>query len=324
MAMRRWVYSALPGKIEDNLQLSQHELPKHFQHPPKGKYLVKVLTVSLNPVDYKLPESPIESRAVRLRKPATPGMDFCGSLNGKTVCGRLAWPDQYGTLGSHILVGEEDFAFTSLNNVDAATLGIAPLTAYQSIAPYVKGGDRVVIFGGSGGVGTFSIQVAKLLGCYVAAICSSRNAELCRSLGADEVIDYTQADPVTQLATLEPFDLAVDNVGQDTTLHKRSAAFLRPEARFVLVSAMLGSVSGILSMAESRLRPRWLGGARNRWSLMLCQNNKQQLEQIVAWVEAGKMKTVVDEIFDFENAPAAIAKLRTGRARGKIVVKVQS
>lgn len=321
-----WTYASFAGKLEKSLELSTITTPEHFITPKSGKVLVEVLASSLNPADYKIPESPIESRVVALRKPASPGMDFCGRLvmqPQRLVFGRLPWPAQYGTLSQYILVTESDLVDVpnDVNILQAAALPIAALTAYQSLAASVKSGDRVLINGGSGGVGTFTIQIAKILGCYVVATCSSRNAQFCKDLGADEVVEYTKGDIVTQLLDGPAFDALIDNVGADPSLHKRSAAIMRPAALFVLVSGMLGSVAGMLSMAESLLRPRWLGGCPIRYTIVLCQPNKIQLQQIAEWVSQGKLRVIIDHIYGYKEVPTAFAELGTGRTRGKIIIK---
>ena len=100
------------------------------------------------------------------------------------------------------------------------------------------------------------------------------------------------------------------------------SSFLKPDGRFVLVSGMLESIAGLLSMAESIARPWWLGGPPNKFTLILCQANKKHLEEIAGWVADGKVKVVLDTVYEYEEVPKALAKIRTGRARGKIVVRV--
>lgn len=323
---KAWAYTSVDNGVEKGLRLIDRDIPAWVSKPPKGKHVVVVLASSLNPVDYKLPESPIESRVARITKPATPGLDFCGRLVAqpeRIVFGRLAWPAQHGSLGQYVLVGDNDFADlpAGVTIEDGAATPIAALTAYQSIVPFLSKGARVVIFGGSGGVGTFTIQIAKLMGAYVVAVCSGRNEDLCKELGADETVDYTAGATFSSLEKMESFDLTVDNVGNDPMLHRRSQAFLKHSGRFVLVSAMLSTMTGILAMAESLLRPVWLGGPPNRYNIVLCQPNKVQLQQIAQWLADGNLRVILDGVYPFNEAPEALAKLRTGRARGKIVVQ---
>lgn len=289
--------------------------------------------MALNPTDYKTPETPFLTWLLT-PKPASPGLDFAGKamggpLDGKRVFGRLDMIYQHGTLAQYVLAKSEGVAEIpdGLSFDDAAALGTAAVSAYETIVPFLKqgSGNRVFINGGSGGVGTFTIQIAKILGSYVVASCSSRNVELCKSLGADEVVDYTQGDVGLELGKrvqagqLERFDLVVDNVGHDVNLHRNSEAFLKERGMFVLLAAM-DSAAGMRSMLSSCLRPAWLGGVQRSWKFVLAYNDAKAMQDIRRWVAAGKLKSVVDEKFQFDEAPKAIEKLRTGRARGRIVV----
>ncbi|KAI1496978.1 hypothetical protein F5X99DRAFT_398378 [Biscogniauxia marginata] len=220
---------------------------------------------------------------------------------------------------------------------EASCIGTAGLTAYQSIAPYVRpgAGDRVFINGGSGGTGTFGIQVAKALGCHVTASCSGPNVALCRSLGADAVIDYTREDVCAVLASsssssssdpgsgARAFRLVVDNVGvSPPDLYSAADRFLDPEeGRFVQVGGE-PTLAGLRVAASRALLPAFLGGGRRRWEFIVTRNDAEDLAQLGRWVREGKLKPVVDEVFGFEDVPKAFEKLKTKRARGKIVVRV--
>ncbi|KAK5001421.1 hypothetical protein LTR28_012666, partial [Elasticomyces elasticus] len=170
----------------------------------------------------------------------------------------------------------------SVDPIDAATISIAGLTAYQSIVPKVKKGDKVFINSGSGGTGVFGIQIAKALGCHVTTTCSTANVELCRSLGADDILDYKNKTIVKALkASKHKFDYVVDN-------------------------------------------PAFLGGAKRKHMGFFAKLKYEELKQIRAWMKEGKVKAIIDQRFPFEQAPKAFEKLKTGRAKGKIVVDVAS
>ena len=323
-SMRAWTYSSAANGLEKSLRLTFNNLPIKLLQPPKDKLLVEVVSMALNPTDYKTAESPFMSR-IPTSKPASPGYDFCGRVvhkDGKLVFGRLDWVCQHGALGQYVLTGQNDMVDlpTSLDVNDAAAVSTAALTAYQTVVPFVRKGDCVFINGGSGGVGTFSIQIAKLLGYYVLVSYSARNVGLYRGLGADETIDYTKVDLAAELSRRDGFDMVLDNVGDDKSFHRKPEAFLKPVGIFVLVSAVDQDLSGVCSMLESWLRPTWLGGPRRRWKYKLCRNDRTQLQQISDWLAEGKLKVVVDEVFKFDDALEAIEKLKNGRARGKIVV----
>ena len=297
--------------------------------------------MAFNPADYRLTELPLIGRFMN-SKPASPGLDFCGRVTsdavdkgspsqfgslkpGELVFGRLDWPYQFGTLGQFIKAPRSGVVPVPLGvDVDqAAAIGTAALTAYQSLAPYVKNGDRVFINGGSGGVGIFSIQIAKILGCHVVVSCSGANAQLCKDLGADEIIDYRTSDISQTLKTRgQVFDLLVDNVSRPYDLYKASDYLLRGKAPFVQVAAADDSLRGVWSMVLRWLLSRFLGGGNHPWHLLMVKNNVDELTQIGQWVREGKMKVILDSVFALEDAPRAIERLRTHRARGKIVVNV--
>lgn len=338
--MKAWQYGNERGGIQ-NLRLNRAATPPKPPKPGSQEVLLEVISMALNPADYKLPEYPILPRFV-IPKPASPGLDFCGRIvscadginsdpklepleEGQLVFGRLDWPYQFGTLGQFVRCPRAGIAVLPAGvDVDhAAAIGTAALTAYQSLAPYVKEGSRVFVNGGSGGVGIFTIQIAKILGCHVTVSCSGRNAELCESLGADEVVDYTAGSLAEMLkAKRDVFDLLVDNVGKPYDLYKASDHFLRKGGLFLQVAAADDLLSGILGILSRWMLPGFLGGGRHSWRILMLKNDVEGLVRIGQWVKEGKIKVLLDSVFEFEDAPEAYRKLRTERARGKIVVNV--
>lgn len=307
-------------------------LPK----PSPTQHLMRVIAAALNPVDHK----PVESLPLvkRLAAPgaATPGLDFAGVVvkpaEGSTVqTGDVVFgiagpgtPFAGGALSEYAVSGEGNCVVVpaGLDAVDAAAVGVAGLTAYQSILPHVQAGEKVFINGGSGGTGCFGIQIAKARGCYVATSCSGRNVELCRSLGADEVVDYTKGKVWMQLKKNGVlFDHVVDNVGNDAELYFKCHEYTKPTALYVMVggSPSLGMFFGAL---DKKLRPALLGGGRRKYTGFFPHPAASDLTQIGAWMKEGKVKAVIDERFRFEEAPKAFERLKTGRARGKVVVDV--
>ena len=211
-----------------------------------------------------------------------------------------------------------------VNPLDAASIGVAGVTAYQSIVPHVKKGDSVFINGGSGGCGVFGIQIAKAVGCYVATSCSTANVELCRSLGADEVVDYKKGSVVEALkASGVKFDHVVDNVGATMELYWHSHEFTKPEAQYIMVGGGPG-VGSTTERFKAKTLPSFLGGGKRNYSGFWPEAKLEDLGQIGTWMKEGKVKAVIDENFPFEDAQKAFSKLKTGRVRGKIVVDVAS
>jgi alkaline phosphatase D len=205
---------------------------------------------------------------------------------------------------------------------DAAAIGIAGLTETQSIRPNVKPGDKVFINGGSGGTGVYGIQIAKALGCHVTTTCSTPNVAFCKSLGADEVIDYKTSDVVSTLsAQTSLFALVVDNIGTPADLYQKSGSFIAPGGKFVQIGAA-PDLSGMAQVSKNMLLPCFLGGGKAKYQMLMGQASKSDLQLLAGWMVEGKVKGVLDSVFEWEDAPKAYEKLKTGRARGKIVVRV--
>ena len=190
--MRAWQFSATGGGIEANMKINEKATPPPAKLTPEKVY-VEVISMALNPVDYKFAELPLVGRLV-ISKPASPGLDFCGRVistgsktkvkPGQVVFGRLDGPTKFGTL-AECIVTKQDGAVPLPEGIDpdhGAAIGTAGITAYQSIVPFAKAGDKIFINGGSGGTGTFGIQIAKAIGCHVTTSCSTPNVQFCKDL----------------------------------------------------------------------------------------------------------------------------------------------
>lgn len=329
--MKAWQYTSTSNGLEKDLHLnSSAPLPQ----PASGQHLVKVIAAALNPVDYKPAEVPILHQ-IAIRKPATPGIDFVGRIvkpaadsalkEGQLVYGAAGTsPLAGGALREYAIAGIKQVAAVpeGLAPVDAATVGVAGMTAFQSIVPHVKKGDKIFINGGSGGTGMFGIQFAKAVGCHVTTSCSTPNVELCKSLGADEVIDYKKDNVTSALIAKEyKFAHAVDNVGSNTEIIWRSHEYLQPQGKLVIVGGEV-TWAGVFDTIKRNLLPRFLGGIQGNVTGFWPTPKPEDLSQIGGWLKDGQVKAVIDEKYPFEEAPAAFTKLKTGRARGKIVVDV--
>ncbi|KAK3114252.1 hypothetical protein LTR53_007610 [Teratosphaeriaceae sp. CCFEE 6253] len=328
--MRAWQYHSTSSGIENSIKLNTVPLP---QRKPE-QHLVRVLYAALNPVDYKPAEVAFINR-VMIPKPATPGIDFAGRIvtpaaGSSLKAGQLI----FGTAGtSPFAAGAlREYATTEITGTcaapagmelkDLATIGVGGETAYQSIVPHVKAGDSIFINGGSGGTGVFGIQIAKALGCKVTTTCSTPNVALCRSLGADVVIDYrTQNVLQTLKAGGQQFSHVVDNVGGDWDLFWRCHEYSKPGTQYVFVGAA-PSLNYAMNSLKVKVWPGALGGGRRKFVSILAQPVNTEMDRIAAWMQEGKVKPVVDSTFAMEDVPDAFRKLKTGRARGKIVVEV--
>lgn len=339
--MKAWQFSQTTGGIEKNLKLNNAaSLPPNANSLPADQVLVQVLSASLNPVDYKFAQFPVLGNLI-IKKPSSPAVDFSGRVvasgpnskkittenlePGQLVFGKLDAPTQFGTLAEYTVVPRSGCVplAQGVSLDDAACIGTAALTAYQCIVPKIKSGDRVFINGGSGGVGSFGIQFAKLKGCYVATSCSGANIELCKSLGADQVVDYKSKDIVAELKKTQKFDLIVDNVGTPSELYWKAHNFTNTGTQYVQVGVGL-SLGDIYDLLSRMLWPGFLGGGKRSFQFLGVANNQDHFKEIGGWIAQGKVKALVDEVYGMEDkGPVrAFERLKTGRAKGKIVVRV--
>lgn len=331
--MRAWQYSNTKGGLEKNLKLNTSApLPK----PSSSQSLIQIIAAALNPIDYKPAENGLINR-LAIRKPATPGLDFVGRVvstpsqspfkTGELVFGVVgSSPLAGGALAEYGFAGNEQLAVLpeGVDPTEAATIGVAGLTAYQSIVPHVKKGDKVFINGGSGGTGVYGIQIAKAVGCYVTTTCSTPNVELCKRIGADVVIDYKKQNVVEALkASGDQFDHIVDNVGLETAIYFNCHEYSKPSTMYVTVGGG-PSFDFISNSLKRKYIPGFLGGGKRKVQGFWPTPSSTDLLQIGNWIQEGKITPVIDEKFSFDRAPDAIAKLKTGRAKGKIVVDVAS
>lgn len=334
--MRTWQYSAIQGKLEDCLTLKDDAPVPEVDSLAQDELLVEVISASLNPVDYKVPEAPLVGRLM-VSRPATPGMDLCGRVVGKhpsntsfaegqLVFGGYAMINQRGTLSQYCVISTANVVPLpeGVEPDHAAAVGTAATTAYHSLMPStLQAGAKVFINGGSGGTGTWGIQFAKALGAEVVTTCSTANVELCKQLGADEVIDYKKTDVVADLkARGNVFDLVIDNVGSTQELYDHSQRYLKPGGTFVLVGVGADmSLSGIFSTMVKQLRPAITG---HKGFYFVQQNNDRSFfQQIGQWMAEGKARAIIESTFSFDQVQEAYRKLREGRAKGKIVVHVK-
>jgi len=331
--MKAWQYTSASGGLVKNLKLN-NAAARPPSVLPKDKVLVEVISAALNPADYKIPELGLISRAV-IARPASPGIDYCGKVvvigsdidtvkEGDLVFGRLDMPTQFGTLGQFIIAPRAGCVPlpTGIDPDHAACIGTAGMTEWECIVPYVKEGSKIFIHGGSGGTGTFGIQIAKVLGCHVTTSCSTGNVSLCKSIGADEVIDYKTTNVSEELKKKgQVFDLVVDNVGDPNDLYIAANTFLKSSGKFNQVGFQMG-LAGIASSASRMLRPGFLGGGKRPFVIAMVQNEYDGYIQMGKWMQEGKLKAVIDSTYEYSDAPKAFERLKTGHAKGKVVVHV--
>jgi alcohol dehydrogenase len=218
----------------------------------------------------------------------------------------------------------------ALSMVEAASIPLVALTAWQVLVDRanVKKGQKVLIHAGSGGVGTLAIQLAKHLGAFVATTTSTANVELVKSLGADVVIDYRKDDFA---AALREYDVVVNSLGGDVL--DKSLRVLKPGGKLISISgppdpdfAKAIGASWFLRQAMHLLSHRIRKQAKRRgvnYSFLFMKESGDQLREISALIDAGIIRPVVDRVFPFESIGEAMAYVDTGRAKGKVVVRVR-
>jgi alcohol dehydrogenase len=237
-----------------------------------------------------------------------------------------------GTFAELIAVREEDLALKpkNLTMEEAASIPLVGLTAWQALVERgrLARGQKVFIQAGSGGVGTFAIQLAKHLGATVATTTSTSNVDMVRGLGADVVVDYKTEDFET---TLSGYDLVLHS--QDGKALEKSLRVLRPGGRLVSISGpptpefadeigapwFVKLFMRLLSFGTRR-RAKRLGST---FSFLFMKASGDQLGQIATLIEAGAVRPVVDKVFPFQSTNEALAYVETGRAKGKVVIKVK-
>ena len=299
--------------------------------PTDNQVLVKVRAASINPYDWHFMEGiPYIARALGFGalKPTSNrlGVDFAGTVEavGKNVTQFKPGDEVFGGKGgafAEYLVIAEKFLTAKPANItfeQAGGVQIAGLTALQGLRDKgkIQPGQKVLINGASGGVGTFAVQIAKALGAHVTGVCSTRNVELVRSLGADHVFDYTKED---YTRSGQRYDVILDNVANRSLLENRRV--LTPQGKYVLIGG--GGVND----------NRWIGPfglviktillgpfISQEMKMMMSEVKKEDLTFLADLMQSGKVKPVIDKTYPFREIREAMRYVETGRARGKVVV----
>lgn len=323
--MRAAQFSGTP--LEKTLRINLNAaLPKTATSLKPNTVLVNVTHASLNPIEVLLLDGPM-----RMMLPATPGLDFAGKVVDSKLSSFKVGDEVFGTTGAPAFGALADYAVVAKAGIshapknttasDLSTLGTAALAAYQGIAPFVKAGDKVLINGGSGGVGTFAIQIAKALGAEVTTICSAANAALCRSLGA-KVIEYTAGDVVQSLKQNSvEYDLIFDTVFSNFSLYWQAHHYLREGGRYLTCAGKPG-LSLMSNVTAIYLLPKALGGGQRPFQFVIATPKQEDYDALANLVASGKIKPVIENMLRLESAGQGYAKLKTGHTRGKTVIQV--
>ncbi|MDR7098874.1 NADPH:quinone reductase-like Zn-dependent oxidoreductase [Lysobacter niabensis] len=303
--------------------------------------LVAIHATSLNPLDTKIRDGEFKL-ILPYRLPFVLGNDVAGVVVGvgsrvrnfKAGDEVYARPskDRIGTFAERIAVDEADVALkpTNLSMEQAASVPLVALTAWQVLVEraQLKAGQKVLIHAGSGGVGTFAIQLAKHLGATVATTTSTENVELVKSLGADVVVDYKKEDFAKLLSG---YDVVLNSLGKDTL--EKSIDVLKPGGKLVSISGppdvAFAKESGFNWLLQQVMRLLSFGirkKARQRgvsYSFLFMRANGRQLSEVTTLIESGVIRPIVDRVFPFSATNEAMDYLAKGRAKGKVVIKVK-
>jgi NADPH:quinone reductase-like Zn-dependent oxidoreductase len=289
------------------------------------RVLVRVRASSLNKADWHELRGwprflrPVTRNGVLRPKTLLFGTDFAGVVEdvGKDVNdlapGDEVFGGRSGAFAEYVSAVSVVRKPPNVSFEEAATMGIAGLTALQGLRDHgnLRAGERVLINGASGGVGTLAVQIAKALGAHVTAVCSTRNLEQARDLGADRVLDYTRQD-----YTREPerYDLVVDVAGGHSWRAIRRV--LEPDGRLVIVGAH-GSRSQLRHIAAVWLSSRF---SKHTVKFFVAKFNKADLQTLADLLSSGELRPAIDRTYDLAEASEALRTFGEGHVRGKLVL----
>jgi len=314
-----------------NLKLEEIEKPV----PNDDQILVRVRAASVNPYDWHFIEgTPYVMRAmgVGLRKPKNTrlGVDFAGTVEavGKDVTefkqGDEVFGGRTGAFAEYVCpraTGSVTRKPADVTFEQAASVNIAGITALQAIRDKgkVQPGQTVLINGASGGVGTFAVQIAKLFGANVTGVCSTRNIDLVRSLGADHVIDYTKEDFTKGD---QRYDVILDNVANHSLAECRRV--LKHNGTYVLIGGggvdEQGFLGGLAKALKTALLSKFVS---QKMGMMMADSSNKDLTELADMMQSGKLKPVIDRTYKLDQVPEAIRYVEQGHARGKVIITVE-
>jgi len=314
----------------DNLKLQQIEKPT----PADNELLIRVRAASINPVDGHLIRGALPMRAVTgLRKPKNTrfGTDFAGSVEaiGKNVTnfkpGDEVFGAKKGAAAEYICVNADRAVVAKPSNItfdQAGSVAVAGVTALQGLRDkgHIVAGQKVLINGASGGVGTFAVQIAKAFGAEVTGVCSTRNVDLVRSIGADHVVDYTREDFTK---SEQRYDLILDLVGNHSFSERRH--ILTPNGICVLGGVGgAGFHPGSWGRIAGNFKSAFLSYfTSQKFFTYITRLTKDDLNFLRDLMQAGKVNPVIDRTYQLSQTVDGVRYLEEGHARGKVVITVE-
>jgi NADPH:quinone reductase-like Zn-dependent oxidoreductase len=303
--MKAAVYTkAKSGKV---LEMKDLEQPV----PKNNEVLIRVHAASINPLDWRM-------------KSHRPGVDVAGEIAGVGAAvtqfksGDAVFGLCKGAFAEYVCALETKFIRKpeSLSFDQAAAVPVAGLTALQGLRDKgaLRSGQKVLINGAAGGIGTFAVQIAKSFGANVTGVCSTKNVELVRSLGADRIIDYT-CDDFTQQS--ERYDLLLDNVGNRTLPEMRRV--LSPNGKCVMAGAPK-ELNAVLTRVLKAFA--WSPFIGQKFTFFIAKMNRNDLTTLCELIQAGKLTSQIDRRYPLDETAAALAYAEQGHARAKVLISL--
>jgi len=324
------------GDIESNLGFNNIEKPVVSD----DQVLIEVYAASVNPIDYKIIEGAMK-KVRKLTFPSLIGFDVSGIIveKGKNVNHLNVGDEVYsrvpsdspGTFSEFIAVNANVVSLkpSNLDFVNASSLPLVGLTTIQSFdRANLKSGDKVLIHAGSGGIGTFAIQYAKSKGAYVYTTTSTKNVSWVKELGADRVIDYKTEN---YLEIVKDIDIVYDTLGGNYT--EDAFKVIQKGGKVISLAGDVDEetakelgLNGLIRFILKLKRKQISKQAKNKsayYKLVLMQPDGNQLNDIKLLVETEKIKPIIDKVFNFSEAINALVYQKSGRAKGKIIIKMK-
>ncbi|WP_028544410.1 NADP-dependent oxidoreductase [Paenibacillus taiwanensis] len=311
--------------------------------PEVGEYeiLAEIHAASINPIDFKIRNGKVKM-LIKYNMPLILGNDFSGIVLkvgakvtrfkvGDAIYGRPR-KTKIGTLAEFISIHEDDIALKpkNLSFEEAASIPLVGLTSYQALHDILQlqKGQKVLIHAGAGGVGTFAIQLAKLMGATVATTASEAGMNLVKSLGADEIINYKTEQFEKRLANV---DAVLDTLGGN--ILEKSFEVIKDGGKIVSISGMpnarfakdygLGTFKTLLLSAVSHKLTTLEKKHHAQYTYLFMKPSGDQLRILTNFIESGNIKPVIDSVYSFHDAQKAMEHAEAGRAKGKIIVKIR-
>jgi chloroplastic oxoene reductase len=293
-------------------------------NPTERQLLIEVAATSINPIDWKLHDGAF--RWVKpMRFPSIPCFDFAGTVAevGSDIEDYAAGDRVFGMLpmnglgaAAEFIAVDNDYVSRIPDNIpvtDAAGIPLAGMTALQALRDKgnLQAGQHVLVVGAGGGVGHYAVQIGKALKAHVTGVCSTRNIDRVRELGADEVLDYTAPDFVPPK---QAFDVILDAVAHQSFSYWRPS--LKPQAAYV-------SVLPSPSLALHAMKQSFLM-SRQRIKLVMVKPLRKDLDYLAELAHQGQLHTLIEHVYPLSEFGAALEKSKQGHVQGKVIVSIKA